>query len=195
MTDKFNFALALLVITAIGLIDIFVIKESRPDPQSMVWIDAGSHPATSAEGPLNEGLSGSVELYGFWIDEDEVSHGNYQQFIADTGHVIFAEKTTAAGGFKLGDRLTRERLAEDKAWRHLQGTDADAQTRQEVYATYEDAQAYCNWLNKDLPTEAQFGFAARGDGADEVYNWSSGPKRLTGFRCVTNPTALQRIFE
>ena len=111
MTDKFNFALALLVITAIGLIDIFVIKESRPDPQSMVWIDAGSHPATSAEGPLNEGLSGSVELYGFWIDEDEVSHGNYQQFIADTGHVIFAEKTTAAGGLSLAtDSLRRDWL-------------------------------------------------------------------------------------
>jgi len=97
--------------------------------------------------------------------------------------------------FEPGDRLTQGRLAEDRAWQHLQGTDADAQTRQKVYVTYEDAQAYCNWLNKDLPTEAQFGFAARGDGADKVYNWSSGRKHLTGFRCVTNPTALQRIFE
>ncbi len=195
MTHKFDFALALLVITAIGLIDIFVIKESRPDPERMVWIDAGFHPTASSTDVLNERLGASVELYGFWIDKDEVSHGDYQQFIADTGHVIFADQTVAAGGFKPGDRLTQGRLAEDKAWRHLAGTDADGQTRQKVYVTYEDAQSYCNWLNKDLPTEAQFGFAARGDGADKVYNWSSGPKHLTGFRCVSNPTALQRIFE
>lgn len=195
MTHKFDFALALLVITAIGLIDIFVIKESRPDPERMVWIDAGFHPTASSTDVLNERLSASVELYGFWIDKDEVSHGDYQRFIADTGHVIFAGQTVAAGGFKPGDRLTQGRLAEDRTWRHLQGTDAEGQTRQKVYVTYEDAQSYCNWLNKDLPTEAQFGFAARGDGADKVYNWSSGPKHLTGFRCVSNPTALQRIFE
>jgi formylglycine-generating enzyme required for sulfatase activity len=195
MTHKFDFALALLVITAIGLIDIFVTKESRRDPERMVWIDAGFHPTASSTDVLNERLSASVELYGFWIDQDEVSRGDYQQFIADAGHVIFAGQTVAAGVFKPGDRLTQVRLAEDRAWRHLQGTDADAQTRQKVYVTYGDAQAYCNWLNKDLPTEAQFGFAARGDGADKVYNWSSGRKHLTGFRCVTNPTALQRIFE
>lgn len=195
MIDKTDFALALLVITAIGLIDNFVIKESRSEPESMVWIDAGSHPTASAEAPLDESASGSVELYGFWIDEDEVSHGDYQQFIADTGHVIFAEKTTATGEFKSSDRLTQGRLVEATAWRNLQGTGADAQTREKIYVTYEDAQAYCNWLDKDLPTEAQFGFAARGDNSDKVYNWSSEPKHLTGFRCVTNPTALQRIFE
>ena len=193
MTHKFDFALALLVITAIGLIDNFVIKESRPDPERMVWIDAGSHPTASDEGGLNESLSGAVELYGFWIDEDEVSHGDYQQFIADTGHVIFTGQPVAAGVFKPGDGFTRGRLAEVRAWHRLPR--ADTETRQKVYATYEDARAYCNWLNKDLPTEAQFGFAARGDSADKVYNWSSGPKHLTGFRCVTNPTALQRIFE
>lgn len=197
MTHKIDFALALLVITAIGLIDNFVIKESRHDPKSMVWIDAGAHPVTSAEAPINEGLSALVVLSGFWIDKDEVSHGDYQQFIADTGHVIFASQTVAARIFQPGDRLTQETLAENKAWHHLQGADAstDAQTGRKVYVTYEDAHAYCNWLNKDLPTEAQFGVAARGDGADEVYNWSFEPKHLTGFRCVSNPTTLQRIFE
>jgi len=195
MTHKFDFALALLVITAIGLIDNFVIKESRPDPERMVWIDAGSHPTASDEGGLNESLSGAVELYGFWIDEDEVSHGDYQQFIADTGHVIVASQPVAAGVFKPSDRLTQGRLAADKTWHRLAGADANAHAQQYVYVIYEDAQAYCNWLDKDLPTEAQFGFATRGDGADKVDNWSSKPKHLTGFRCVTNPTALQRIFE
>ena len=196
MTHKFDFALALLVITAIGLIDLFVIKESRPAPERMVWIDAGSHPTASTKDPLNKGLSGSVELYGFWIDKDEVSHGDYQQFMADTGHVIFAGQTVARI-LHTDDRLTQEKLAEDMTRQHLLGADtnADAETRQKVHVTYEDARAYCNWLDKDLPTEAQFGFATRGDGADKVDNWSSEPKHLTGFRCVTNPTALQRIFE
>ena len=54
MTHKFDFALALLVITAIGLIDIFVIKESRRDLERMVWIDAGFHPTASSTDVLNE---------------------------------------------------------------------------------------------------------------------------------------------
>lgn len=99
MTHKFDFALALLVITAIGLIDIFVTKESRRDPERIVWIDAGFHPTASSTDVLNERLSASVELYGFWIDQDKVSHGDYQQFIADTGHVIFAGQTVAAKVF------------------------------------------------------------------------------------------------
>lgn len=198
MSHKFDLALALLVITAIGLIDYFLIKESRPDPRSMVWVEAGFHQVGSDGGMAKKDPANPIALHGFWIDEEEVSQADYQHFAADTGHVIIAEQGAAKVIFSATDKPGRLSPIQDANWHRLRGSEDEINTQAQhpaIHVTYKDAQAYCKWLNKDLPTATQFEFAATGEREDEKYIWKTEPLHRSGFRCVTNQTAWQRLFE
>jgi|GEM_PF-2290820 formylglycine-generating enzyme required for sulfatase activity len=118
MNHKFDLALALLVITAIGLIDNFLIKESRADPEPMVWIEVGSRPVAFVEGRPNRNLANSVESHGFWIDRNDVTQEDYEQFVADTGHIILPESDSAATSARTNEELGVNRLIRAEQWNH-----------------------------------------------------------------------------
>lgn len=47
-----------------------------------------------------------------------------------------------------------------------------------VHISYEDAQAYCQWANRKLPTEAQWELAARGSFSKARYTWGEDKSQL-----------------
>jgi formylglycine-generating enzyme required for sulfatase activity len=59
-------------------------------------------------------------------------------------------------------------------WKHPEGPDSGIDDRMDhpvVHVSWLDAQEYCKWSGKALPTESQWEYAARGGRSGETYPW------------------------
>jgi formylglycine-generating enzyme required for sulfatase activity len=137
-----------------------------------------------------------VTLDGFRIDRYPVTNERFARFVEDTGHVTFAERAPRpeqypgilphllhpgslvfvppAGRIARHDPLAWWQYVRGADWRHPlgEGSSLEGLARHPVvHVTFGDAEAFARWEGKELPTEAQWEYAARGglDGAD--YAW------------------------
>lgn len=90
----------------------------------------------------------------FEIDRTEVTIGAFARYVQATGTVTAAERagggSTYEGGWQQRPGWT---------WRAPYGTPGGAR-EPAVHVTWAEAQAYCRWAGKRLPTDAEWGEAA-----------------------------------
>lgn len=186
-------------IATILAVDLILIQES-PVPatavlEDMVHIDTGEFLMGSERGMPDESPVHEVSLSGFWIDRYEVSNARFAEFVAATGHVTAAEEYGDSLVFSPpqdvaglpGTATDWWQLRKQATWRQPDGLTDVVESYPDhpvVQVNYADAEAYCQWRGKELPTEAQFEYAARGGAEGMLYSWGDAP--LHRHQAMTN---------
>jgi formylglycine-generating enzyme required for sulfatase activity len=138
---------------------------SAKDGMTMVYVPAGDFLMGSLEGVgvKDEAPQHTVYLDAFWIDQTEITNDMFNAFVSATGYLTGAEKAGISADIVGANRL------------HPQGPESDLTNREKhptVHMSWYDATAYCEWVGRRLPTEAEWEKAARGtDG--RTYPWGN----------------------
>jgi len=174
------------------------MKPSKPLPgdisaTDMVAIPGGTFRMGSNDHYPEEAPAHRVTVDGFWIDRTPVTNRQFKIFVKGTGHKTFSEippdpkdypgalrHMLYAGSLVFVPPLRLSNLQDwsqwwsfmkGADWRHPYGPKSDINVQDNhpvVHISFSDALAYARWAGKDLPTEAEWEFAARGglDGAE-----------------------------
>jgi formylglycine-generating enzyme required for sulfatase activity len=164
----------------------------------MAWIPGGRFLMGSEDFYDNEKPVHPVTVDGLWMDKHPVTVNQFKEFVAQTGYVTVAERPLDADDYPEADpdllvpgslvfHMTNGPVSLDDyrnwwsyvpgaQWRRPQGPGSNTRGRRDhpvVHIAWEDAEAYAHWAGKELPTEAEWEFAARGGLEGATFAWGN----------------------
>ena len=159
--------------------------DTRSKHPGMVWVPGGTFTMGDTVYPEEQALV-PRSVAGFWMGRTEVTNAEFARFVAATGYVTVAERAVDIAAHpglpaamqqpgavvfvkpndlaRGGDVRQWWQYLPGASWRSPLGPQSSIAGREAfavVAVTQEDAAAYARWLGHELPSEAQWEWAAR----------------------------------
>jgi sulfatase modifying factor 1 len=175
----------------------------------MVWIPGGEFLMGSDRHYPEEAPAHRVAVGDFWMDRFQVTNQRFRRFVQETGHVTVAQRPPRPADYPAatpdllvpgstvfippGHRVGLRNhynwwsYVPGADWRHPRGPASEIRGLSKhpvVHVAWEDVEAYARWAGRQLPTEAEWEFAARGGLEGAEYTW--GDEFLPAGRFMAN---------
>jgi formylglycine-generating enzyme required for sulfatase activity len=151
---------------------------SPKDNMTMVFIPAGEFRMGGENDDPRSFPVHPVYLDAFWFDQTEVTNQMFARFVDSTGYVTDAENAGVSNDFRTVDQTVIWEEVKGLSWNHPDGENSNIagfEAHPVVHVSWNDANAYCTWADRRLPTEAEWEKAASwNDLTGEAYRYPWG---------------------
>jgi len=175
------------------------LAQSSKAPDQMVLIPGGQFNLGQVAHTHHTSAVLPVEVSPFYMDIHEVTNAQFQTFVEQSGYETTAEKPLSiqsgddsVDGIEVEpgslvfnqpgpDEISNSyfqwwKWVDGANWKHPEGPGSDITGKDQhpvVQVSWGDADGYCKSIDKRLPTEAEWEWAARGGAENPTYPWGN----------------------